>query len=117
MDFLSIFLGVLGLAGTVGAASAVFYANRSRTIITLLQDENKALAENKIRLESENAVLHTKLGAAENEARIWKDNVTQVPSIKELTEAMTAQNAQVITSLGKVATELSSLAKAMRRKQ
>lgn len=117
MDFLGIFLGVLGVAGTVGAGSAVFYANRSRSIISLLKEENDALNTTNNRLEKDLIVAETKRVAANNEAQIWRDNVTQAPSIKELTTEMTRQNTQVIDSLGNVAKELSSLAKAIRKGQ
>ena len=117
MEFVGLFGAILGVAGTVGGAAGVFFANRSRSVITLYKDENDALAKANNRLEKDLEVQLAKCSAAQREAQIWRDNVTQAPSIKELTKVMTDQNQQVIQSLGNVATELSSLTKALTKAQ
>lgn len=112
-NLLGLFGAILGIAGTVGAGSAVFYANRSRSIITLLKDENDALGKSNARLEKDLEVSQIAKTAAEEKLQLLQDMVTQAPSIKELTEVMTKQHLEVIKSLGDVATKLSDLAEVM----
>ena len=113
MELLGTFGAVIGLAGTVGAASAIFYASRSRAVITLLKEENDALGKANLRLEKDNEVLIAKCEAEAEKAKILIENVTQAPSIKELTKVMTDQNKEVINALSSVATELAALTKAI----
>lgn len=117
MDLLGIFGAILGVAGAVGAGSAVFYANRSRSIITLLKDENDALGKSNARIEKELELCQVEKRAADDKLKLMTDMVTQAPSIKELTEVMTKQHLEVIKSLGDVATKLSDLAEAMVQSQ
>lgn len=113
MDILGIFGAILGVAGTVGAGSAVFYANRSRSIITLLKDENDALSKSNARMDKDLEICELGKAAAEEKLQLLQDMVTQAPSIRELTEVMTQQHLEVIKSLGEVATNLSNLAEVM----
>lgn len=115
MDYLNLFSGILGVAGTVGAASAIFYASRSRGLITLLKEENEALDKANTRLEKDLEVQAAKCASAEEKAKMLQDMVTQAPSIIELTKSMNDNNKEVTNQLGKVATELARLTKAIGR--
>ena len=116
-DYLPLITSILAIAGALGGGSSIYIAARSRGLITLLKDENAALVGSNTRLEKDLEVSVTKLAAMEAERNIWRDNVTQAPSIKELTETTAKQHQEVIGSLSAVAAGLTELTKEMRRER
>jgi CRISPR/Cas system-associated endonuclease Cas3-HD len=114
---LQLFTTILTIASAVGAGSSIFLYNRSRSLITLLKDENAALVGSNTRLEKELEVEQTKRKATETERDIWRDNVTQAPSIELLATKTAQQHGEVLNGLGEVVTVIADLTKEMRKER
>ena len=116
-DYLPLITSIFAIAGALGGGTSIWIAARSRGLITLLKDENAALVGSNTRLEKDLEVANTKIKAVETERNIWRDNVTQAPSIKELTETTARQHQEVVTSLSAVAAGLTDLTKEVRKER
>lgn len=114
---LQLFTTILTIASAVGAGSSIFLYNRSRSLITLLKDENAALVGSNTRWEKDYEVLKAKYDAKETEANIWRDNVTQAPSIEKLATKTAQQHGEVLTGLASVVTVIGELTDEMRKER
>ena len=109
MEWLTTFGTFVGVAGVLGGVFAAFYASRSKGIIELLKTENTAYKENNERLHQDNDNLSQQLLAAKSELKVWRDNVTQRPSIEKMIETSQRQHKEYMSELAKVAKGLNQL--------
>jgi len=109
MEWLTTFGTFVGVAGVLGGVFAAFYASRSKGIIELLKTENTAYKESNERLHQDNDNLSQQLLAAKSELKVWRDNVTQRPSIEKMIETSQRQHKEYMSELAKVAKGLSQL--------
>lgn len=100
---------VLGLGALLGGLSAAFWASRSKGIQELLKTENQAYKESNARLAEENKELKQQSATCQAELKVWKNNVTQRPSIDKLISTSTEQHQEYMIKLTDVANGLSSL--------
>lgn len=117
VDALQIFNTIIAVAGGISIGAAIIFSARSRSYQTLLKDENAALVGINTRLDKEVEVLQTKLEAKETEANIWRDNVTQAPSIEKLAAKTAQQHGEVLGGLGQVVTVIANLTEEMRKER
>jgi hypothetical protein len=117
MSLLNLITTILAIAGALGGGTSIAIAVRSRNLITLLKDENAALLGSNTRLEKDLEVKKAELIGVENERNMWRDNVTQAPSIEKLATVTAQQHKEVISSLGAVAAGLTDLTKEMRKER
>ena len=73
----------VGIGALIGGVVAAFWASRAKGIIELLKTENLAYKESNQRLHDENQQLSQQASNAKAELKIWRDNVTQRPSIQK----------------------------------
>ena len=109
MEWLTTFGTFVGVAGVLGGVFAAFYASRSKGIIELLKTENTAYKESNERLHQDNDNLSQQLLAAKSELKVWRDNVTQRPSIEKMIETSQRQHKEYMGELANVAKSLSQL--------
>lgn len=109
MEWLTTFGTFVGVAGVLGGVFAAFYASRSKGIIELLKTENTAYKESNERLHQDNDNLSQQLLAAKSELKVWRDNVTQRPSIEKMIETSQRQHKEYMGELANVAKGLSQL--------
>ena len=109
MEWVQSFGTFVGIAGVLGGVFAAFYASRSKGIIELLKTENTAYKESNERLHQDNDNLSQQLLAAKSELKVWRDNVTQRPSIEKMIETSQRQHKEYMSELAKVAKGLGDL--------
>ena len=109
MEWVQSFGTFVGIAGVLGGVFAAFYASRSKGIIELLKTENQAYKDSNQRLHEENKQLSDQATNAKAELKIWRDNVTQRPSIQKMIETNQRQHKEYMGEMAKVAKGLSEL--------
>ena len=109
MEWVTSFGTFVGIAGVLGGVLAAFYASRSKGIIELLKTENPAYKDSNQRLHDENKQLSDQATNAKAELKIWRDNVTQRPSIQKMIETNQRQHKEYMGEMAKVAKGLSDL--------
>lgn len=109
MEWVQSFGTFVGIAGVLGGVFAAFYASRSKGIIELLKTENQAYKDSNQRLHDENQQLSQQASNAKAELKIWRDNVTQRPSIQKMIETNQRQHKEYMGEMAKVAKGLSDL--------
>lgn len=110
-DWVGTFGSFIGLAIVLGGVAAGFWASRSKGIIELLKTENSAYKESNQRLHEELQTAKQDAAAAKAETKVWRDNVTQRPSIEKMIGNSQKQHQEYMIELGKVANGLSDLVK------
>jgi len=103
------FMIIIGIGAGLGGLAAGFYGARQKGIIELLKTENTAYKESNARLHEENNTLKQTCAQATAEAKIWRDNVTQRPSIQKMIETNQRQHKEYMGEMAKVAKGLSDL--------
>ena len=103
MEWVQSFGTFVGIAGVLGGVFAAFYASRSKGIIELLKTENQAYKDSNQRLHEENKQLSDQATNAKAELKIWRDNVTQRPSIQKMIETNQRQHKEYMGEMAKVA--------------
>lgn len=109
MEWLGSIASLLALAAILGGVAAVFYANRSKSIIELLKTENSAYKESNERLHTENIELKHSYDTCNAELKVWRNNITQGPSIEKLIAANNKQHSENIKGMVKVTKGLNDL--------
>lgn len=84
----------------LGGLAAGFYGARQKGIIELLKTENSAYKESNGRLNDENTKLKADCAQSAAEAKMWRDNVTQRPSIEKLISNSNKQHGQYMLEIG-----------------
>lgn len=84
----------------LGGLAAGFYGARQKGIIELLKTENTAYKESNARLHDENTKLKADCAQSAAEAKMWRDNVTQRPSIEKLIANSNKQHGQYMLEIG-----------------
>ena len=74
-----------------------------------MKTENTAYKESNERLHQDNDNLSQQLLAAKSELKVWRDNVTQRPSIEKMIETSQRQHKEYMGELANVAKSLSQL--------
>ena len=97
VQWVLVFIGA-GIA--LGGLAAGFYGARQKGIIELLKTENTAYKESNARLHEENTSLKATCAQASAEAKMWRDNVTQRPSIEKLIANSNKQHGQYMLEIG-----------------
>lgn len=97
----------------LGGLAAGFYGARQKGIIELLKTENTAYKESNTRLHDENDQLKKDCAQSAAEAKMWRDNVTQRPSIEKLITNSNKQHGQYMIEMGKVTNGLAELTSAV----
>ncbi len=110
IQWVMIFIGA-GVA--LGGLAAGFYGARQKGIIELLKTENGAYKESNARLHDENTTLKQSCAQAQAEAKMWRDNVTQRPSIEKLIANSNKQHGEYMIEMGKVTKGLGDLTTAV----
>lgn len=90
----------IGAGVALGGLAAGFYGARQKGIIELLKTENTAYKESNARLHEENTLLKAQCAQASAEAKMWRDNVTQRPSIEKLIANSNKQHGQYMLEIG-----------------
>lgn len=93
----------------LGGLAAGFYGARQKGIIELLKTENTAYKDSNQRLHEENTELKQQKATAEAEAKMWRDNVTQRPSIEKLIAASTKQHGEYMIKIGEMTKGMTDL--------
>jgi hypothetical protein len=99
VQWVLVFIGA-GIA--LGGLAAGFYGARQKGIIELLKTENTAYKESNARLHEENNTLKQTCAQATAEAKMWRDNVTQRPSIEKLITNSNKQHAEYMLKMGEL---------------
>lgn len=99
----------LGAAITLGGMAGFFYGARQKGIIELLKTENTAYKESNGRLNEENTKLKADCAQSAAEAKMWRDNVTQRPSIEKLISVSNKQHGEYMVKMGEMATSIAGL--------
>lgn len=107
------FMIFIGAGVGLGGLAAGFYGARQKGIIELLKTENTAYKESNARLHEENTSLKATCAQASAEAKMWRDNVTQRPSIEKLIANSNKQHGEYMIEMGKVTNGLGELTKAV----
>lgn len=107
------FMIFIGAGIGLGGLAAGFYGARQKGIIELLKTENSAYKESNARLHEENTTLKASCAQASAEAKMWRDNVTQRPSIEKLIANSNKQHGEYMIEMGKVTNGLGELTKAV----
>lgn len=107
------FMIFIGAGVALGGLAAGFYGARQKGIIELLKTENTAYKESNTRLHGENETLKQSCAQATAEAKMWRDNVTQRPSIEKLIANSNKQHGEYMIEMGKVTNGLGELTKAV----
>ncbi len=94
------FMIFIGAGVALGGLAAGFYGARQKGIIELLKTENTAYKESNTRLHGENETLKQSCAQATAEAKMWRDNVTQRPSIEKLIANSNKQHGQYMLEIG-----------------
>lgn len=94
------FMIIIGIGAGLGGLAAGFYGARQKGIIELLKTENTAYKESNARLHEENNTLKQTCAQATAEAKMWRDNVTQRPSIEKLIANSNKQHGQYMLEIG-----------------
>lgn len=106
IDPISIGLGILGIAGALGGASAYFKSNRSKAIIELQEKEIEALNSSNNRLEKENAQCRAMNEAKDNQIATLEGLAKQTPEIVKLVSTGTKQHKEVMSKLSEISSKL-----------
>lgn len=107
------FMIFIGAGIGLGGLAAGFYGARQKGIIELLKTENTAYKESNGRLHEENTKLKADCAQSAAEAKMWRDNVTQRPSIEKLIANSNKQHGQYMIEMGKVTKGLGDLTAAV----
>lgn len=103
----------IGAGVTLGGLAAGFYGARQKGVIELLKTENQAYKDSNARLHDENSTLKQECAAAVAEAKVWRDNITQRPSIEKMITASNKQHGEYMIEMGKVTKGLAELTAAV----
>lgn len=102
MEWLQTLLVGLGAAATIGGMVGFFYGARQKGVIELLKTENTAYKESNGRLNEENTRLKADCAQSAAEAKMWRDNVTQRPSIEKLITTSNKQHGEYMLKMGEL---------------
>lgn len=102
MEWLSTVTAILGVLGTLGAGSTLFYANSMKNTISILKEERDAQREQNARLEADLKVMEAKCAAEAEKTKLLQDMVTQSPQIKKLAQTTARQHKELIDKLSEV---------------
>lgn len=95
---------ILGAAATLGGVVGFFYGARQKGVIELLKTENSAYKDSNARLNDENTKLKADCAQSAAEAKMWRDNVTQRPSIEKLIASSNRQHGEYMLKIGELTT-------------
>lgn len=93
---------IIGLAGALGGAAALFYQNRAKSLIALLQEENLTQAGKITRLEAEAIKTEAEVTALELRIEAYK----KLPDYGKVARQITSQHKEVMLLLSNVAKAL-----------
>ena len=102
MEWVQTLLLFIGAGVTLGGLAAGFYGARQKGVIELLKTENQAYKDSNGRLHDENTELKAQCATSAAEAKMWRDNVTQRPSIEKLITASNKQHAEYMLKMGEL---------------
>lgn len=109
-NWAGIALGVFGVVGILGGASAYFSSSRAKSIIDLQKEELDVTKESNERLKGERDNLLTRVGNLEGQLATLTTLVTQRPQIDKLAQDTLVQHREVIAQLKGIAELLSKQA-------
>ena len=115
MEWVQTLLLFIGAGITLGGLVAGFYGARQKGVIELLKTENQAYKDSNGRLHDENNGLKAECATATAEAKMWRDNMTQRPSIEKLITASNQQHAEYMLKMGELTNAVMTAIKELKR--